>query len=135
LKALYEQKEQLLGPDRMREFERLILLQVIDARWKDHLLEMDYLKEGIGLRGYGQRDPLIEYKKESYEMFQQLLDRIEEDAVRYLFLIQPVIEGQEQQLQQRRERPVYYQRPQAAAAGGAIIRQARPLIPGKKKKH
>ncbi|HPC88385.1 MAG TPA: preprotein translocase subunit SecA [Candidatus Saccharicenans sp.] len=136
LKALYEQKEQLLGPDRMREFERLILLQVIDARWKDHLLEMDYLKEGIGLRGYGQRDPLIEYKKESYEMFQQLLDRIEEDAVRYLFLIQPVIEGQEQQLQQRRERPVYYQRPQAAAtAGGAVIRQARPLIPGKKKKH
>jgi preprotein translocase subunit SecA len=120
----------------MREFERLILLQVIDARWKDHLLEMDYLKEGIGLRGYGQRDPLIEYKKESYEMFQQLLDRIEEDAVRYLFLIQPVIEGQEQQLQQRRERPVYYQRPQAAAtAGGAVIRQARPLIPGKKKKH
>jgi len=95
---------------------------------------MDYLKEGIGLRGYGQRDPLIEYKKESYEMFQQLLDRIEEDAVRYLFLIQPVIEGEEQQ-QQRRERPVYYQRPQAAAAaGGAVIRQARPLIPGKKKK-
>jgi len=68
-------------------------------------------------------------------MFQQLLDRIEEDAVRYLFLIQPVIEGEEQQLQQRRERPVYYQRPQAAAAaGGAVIRQARPLIPGKKKK-
>jgi len=134
LKGLYEQKEKALGPDRMREFERLILLQVIDARWKDHLLEMDYLKEGIGLRGYGQRDPLIEYKKESYEMFQQLLDRIEEDAVRYLFLIQPVIEGEEQQ-QQRRERPVYYQRPQAAAAaGGAVIRQARPLIPGKKKK-
>jgi len=135
LKGLYEQKEKALGPDRMREFERLILLQVIDARWKDHLLEMDYLKEGIGLRGYGQRDPLIEYKKESYEMFQQLLDRIEEDAVRYLFLIQPVVEGEQQPRQAQRERPLYYQRPQAGASAGAVIRQARPLIPGKKKKH
>jgi len=134
LKSHYEQKEQVLGPERMREFERLILLQVIDARWKDHLLEMDYLKEGIGLRGYGQRDPLIEYKKESYEMFQQLLDRIEEDAVRYLFLIQPVLEEEQQPRQQQRERPLYYQRPQASAAAGAVIRQARPLIPGKKKK-
>ncbi|MDD8019768.1 MAG: preprotein translocase subunit SecA [Acidobacteriota bacterium] len=134
LKGLYEQKEKALGPDRMREFERLILLQVIDARWKDHLLEMDYLKEGIGLRGYGQRDPLIEYKKESYEMFQQLLDRIEEDAVRYLFLIQPVVEEGQQPRQPQRERPLYYQRPQAGATAGAVIRQARPLIPGKKKK-
>jgi preprotein translocase subunit SecA len=131
LKALYEQKEQFLGADRMREFERLILLQVIDSRWKDHLLEMDYLKEGIGLRGYGQRDPLIEYKKESFEMFQQMLDRIEEDAVRYLFLIQPVVEVERPQ---RREQPMYYQRPQAAA-GGVRAKQARPLIPGKKKRH
>ncbi len=91
LRGLYEQKEKTLGPF-MREFERMILLQVIDSQWKDHLLEMDHLKEGIGLRGYGQRDPLIEYKKESFEMFQSMLDRIEEDAVRYLFLIQPVVE-------------------------------------------
>ncbi|MGB9835217.1 MAG: preprotein translocase subunit SecA [Candidatus Saccharicenans sp.] len=134
IREVYEQKEKLLGPERMREFERLILLQVIDSRWKDHLLEMDYLKEGIGLRGYGQRDPLIEYKKESYEMFQQMLDRIEEDAVRYLFLIQPVVEAE---MPKRREQPVYYQRPQqsAAAAGGTYLRQARPIIPGKKKKH
>ncbi len=76
----------------MREFERMILLQVIDSQWKDHLLEMDHLKEGIGLRGYGQKDPLIEYKKEGFEMFQAMLDRIEEDAVRYLFLIQPVVD-------------------------------------------
>jgi len=131
LKELYEQKEKFLGADRMREFERLILLQVIDSRWKDHLLEMDYLKEGIGLRGYGQRDPLIEYKKESFEMFQQMLDRIEEDAVRYLFLIQPVVEVERPQ---RREQPLYYQRP-PAAAGGIRAKQARPLIPGKKKRH
>jgi preprotein translocase subunit SecA len=132
LKEAYEQKEKILAPERMREFERLILLQVIDSRWKDHLLEMDYLKEGIGLRGYGQRDPLIEYKKESYEMFQEMLDRIEEDAIRYVFLIQPVVEVERPQ---RREPPLYYQRPQQAAAGGVRVKQARPLIPGKKKRH
>ncbi|MBC7361008.1 MAG: preprotein translocase subunit SecA [Candidatus Aminicenantes bacterium] len=131
LKDLYEQKEKLLGPERMREFERLIMLQVIDSRWKDHLLEMDYLKEGIGLRGYGQRDPLIEYKKESFEMFQQMLDRIEEDAVRYLFLIQPVVETE---MPLRKEQPLYYQRPQPTT-GGVRVKQARPLIPGKKKRH
>jgi len=131
LKELYEQKEKLLGQERMREFERLILLQVIDSRWKDHLLEMDYLKEGIGLRGYGQRDPLVEYKKESFEMFQQMLDHIEEDTVRYLFLIQPVVEVERPQ---RREQPMYYQRPQESA-GGVRVKQARPLIPGKKKRH
>ncbi|MDH7493896.1 MAG: preprotein translocase subunit SecA, partial [Candidatus Saccharicenans sp.] len=132
LRSIYEQKEQLLGPENMRQFERLILLQVIDSRWKDHLLEMDYLKEGIGLRGYGQRDPLIEYKKESYEMFQQMLDRIEEDAVRYLFLIQPVAERERPA--ERRPQPMYYQRPQPSAAGGMRAKQARPLIPGKKRR-
>ncbi len=117
----------------MRQFERLILLQVIDTHWKDHLLEMDYLREGIGLRGYGQRDPLIEYKKESFAMFQQMLDRIEEDAVRYLFLIQPVAEAERRV--ERRPQPVYYQRPrEEAAAGGPKARQARPLIPGKKRR-
>ncbi|MDI6846085.1 MAG: preprotein translocase subunit SecA [Candidatus Saccharicenans sp.] len=133
LKEIYEQKEKLLGPENMRQFERLILLQVIDTRWKDHLLEMDYLREGIGLRGYGQRDPLIEYKKESFAMFQQMLDRIEEDAVRYLFLIQPVAEAERRV--ERRPQPVYYQRPgEEAAAGGPKTRQARPLIPGKKRR-
>ena len=65
LKALFEEKEKILSAPRMREFERIIMLQVIDQQWKDHLLGMDYLKEGIGLRGYGQRDPLVEYKKET----------------------------------------------------------------------
>ncbi len=133
LKEIYEQKEKLLGPENMRQFERLILLQVIDTRWKDHLLEMDYLREGIGLRGYGQRDPLIEYKKESFAMFQQMLDRIEEDAVRYLFLIQPVAEAERRV--ERRPQPVYYQRPkEESAAGAPKARQARPLIPGKKRR-
>jgi preprotein translocase subunit SecA len=130
LVAVYEDKERQLGPF-MREFERMILLQVIDAQWKDHLLEMDHLKEGIGLRGYGQKDPLIEYKKEGFEMFQSMLDRIEEDAVRYLFLIQPVID---QPAPVRRQTPVYYQRP-SGGPSGQRAKQARAMIPGKRHKH
>jgi preprotein translocase subunit SecA len=127
--AIYEGKERQLGPF-MREFERMILLQVIDAQWKDHLLEMDHLKEGIGLRGYGQKDPLIEYKKEGFEMFQSMLDRIEEDAVRYLFLIQPVMD---QPAPVRRQTPVYYQQP--TGPSGQRAKQARAMIPGKRRKH
>jgi len=125
----YEAKERQLGPF-MREFERMILLQVIDSQWKDHLLEMDHLKEGIGLRGYGQKDPLIEYKKEGFEMFQSMLDRIEEDAVRYVFLIQPVID---QPAPVRKQAPVFYQQPQGPS--GQRAKQARAMIPGKRHKH
>jgi preprotein translocase subunit SecA len=136
LTAIYEAKEKTLGPAAMREFERIILLQVIDTQWKDHLLGMDYLKEGIGLRGYGQRDPLIEYKKESYDMFQAMLDRIEEDTVRYLFLIQPQpsIERAEPELAmpRRRERPLSYGGPQQPAPT-AKVRQARSTIPSRRK--
>ena len=64
------------------------MLNVIDNQWKDHLLSMDHLKEGIGLRGYGQKDPLVEYKKESYELFQDMMDRIEDETIRYLFFLQ-----------------------------------------------
>ncbi len=129
LLAVYEGKERQLGPF-MRDFERMILLQVIDSQWKDHLLMMDHLKEGIGLRGYGQKDPLIEYKKEGFEMFQSMLDRIEEDAVRYLFLIQPVVD---QPAPARRSSPVYYQQPQGPS--GQRAKQARGMIPGKRRKH
>jgi len=129
LVAAYEAKERQLGPF-MREFERMILLQVIDTQWKDHLSMMDHLKEGIGLRGYGQKDPLIEYKKEGFEMFQSMLDRIEEDAVRYLFLIQPVVD---QPAPVRRQTPVYYQQP--SGPSGQRSKQARAMIPGKRHKH
>jgi len=115
----------------MREFERIIMLQVIDQQWKDHLLGMDYLKEGIGLRGYGQRDPLVEYKKESYEMFQAMMDRVEEDTIRYLFFIQPVLE---QELPQRRQQALYYQQAPAAAPPPRGGRQVRTMIPKGKKK-
>ncbi len=130
LTQIYEDKESQLGTERMREFEGVIMLQIIDTQWKDHLLGMDYLKEGIGLRGYGQRDPLIEYKKESYDMFQAMLDRIEDEALRYLFLIQPVVE---EEMPERKEQPMYYQR---AQGGGQVqtSRKARSVIPKKRKK-
>jgi preprotein translocase subunit SecA len=73
----------------MRETERIVMLNVIDAQWKDHLLSMDHLKEGIGLRGYGQKDPLVEYKKESFGLFEAMRDRIEDETVRWLYFLQP----------------------------------------------
>jgi preprotein translocase subunit SecA len=88
LVARYKEKEALIGPENMRDAERIVMLNVIDNQWKDHLLSMDHLKEGIGLRGYGQKDPLIEYKKESFQMFQDMMDRIEDETIRYLFFLQ-----------------------------------------------
>ena len=88
LKERYEAKEKLIGPDAMRYHERMIMLSVIDQQWKDHLRDMDHLKEGIGLRGYGQKDPLVEYKRESFEMFEAMMQRAQEDTVRYLYLMQ-----------------------------------------------
>ncbi len=88
LKERYEAKEKLIGPEAMRHHERMIMLSVIDQQWKDHLLSMDHLKEGIGLRGYGQHDPLVEYKRESFDMFEAMMQRFQEDTVRYLYLMQ-----------------------------------------------
>jgi len=84
----YREKEEMVGAELMRETERMIMLNVIDNQWKDHLLSMDHLKEGIGLRGYGQKDPLVEYKKESFILFQDMMDRIEDETARYLFFLQ-----------------------------------------------
>ena len=90
LKERYEAKEKLLGPDAMRYHERMIMLSVLDTQWKDHLLSMDHLKEGIGLRGYGQHDPLVEYKRESFEVFEEMMQRFQEETVRTLYLMQVV---------------------------------------------
>jgi preprotein translocase subunit SecA len=89
----YAEKEALVDAEQLRFHERMIMLQVVDNQWKDHLLAMDHLKEGIGLRGYGQKDPLIEYKKESFDMFQAMMDRIESETVRVLWLMQVAIES------------------------------------------
>ena len=83
----YDEKERMIGPENLRQAERIIMLNVVDNQWKDHLLSMDHLKEGIGLRGYGQKDPLIEYKKESYTMFQDMMDRIEDETIRFLYFM------------------------------------------------
>ncbi len=88
LKERYDAKEALIGADAMRYHERMIMLSVIDAQWKDHLLSMDHLKEGINLRGYGQHDPLVEYKRESFDMFEEMMQRFQEETVRYLYLMQ-----------------------------------------------
>ena len=88
LQERYNAKEQLIGPEAMRYHERMIMLSVLDAQWKDHLRDMDHLKEGIGLRGYGQHDPLVEYKRESFDMFEAMMQRFQEETVRYLYLMQ-----------------------------------------------
>ena len=88
LKERYDAKEKLIGAEAMRYHERMIMLSVIDAQWKDHLLSMDHLKEGIGLRGYAQHDPLVEYKRESFDMFEEMMQRFQEETVRYLYLMQ-----------------------------------------------
>lgn len=100
LKAAYEEKEKELGPDMTRHLERMILLQVVDTRWKDHLYAMDSLREGIGLRAYGQRDPLVEYQHEGYDMFMAMIDRIKEETIEYLFKIKAVKE-------EKKEAPVF----------------------------
>ena len=106
LKQRYDAKEKLIGPDAMRHHERMIMLSVLDSQWKDHLLNMDHLKEGIGLRGYGQHDPLVEYKRESFDMFEEMMKRFQEDTVRYLYLMQVL------------ERPSEPVEAQPAMAGG-----------------
>jgi len=87
-KFAYERKEQSLGQELMRELERMILLHTLDSRWKDHLYAMDSLREGIGLRGYGQRDPLIEYKREAFNMFEDMIQRIKEEVSELIFKVQ-----------------------------------------------
>ncbi len=88
-KKHYEAKEKQFGPELLRWLERRIVLDVVDTQWKDHLLSLDHLKEGIGLRGYGQKDPLVEFKKEAFVLFEDMMNRIDTETVRYLFLMQP----------------------------------------------
>jgi preprotein translocase subunit SecA len=96
----YSEKETQFGADLMRWLERRIILDVVDSQWKDHLLSLDHLKEGIGLRGYGQKDPLVEFKKEAFTLFEDMMARIDNETVRYLFHIQ-VQQGEPPPPQQR----------------------------------
>jgi preprotein translocase subunit SecA len=101
MKAQYAAKESEVGVEAMRTYERIIMLNIIDAQWKDHLLSIDHLKQGIGLVGYGQKDPLVEYKKQSFDMFQEMLDRIDTFTIRTLFNLQVVTEQPPETLQRR----------------------------------
>ena len=104
-RARYEEKETLFSAATLRWLERHILLDIVDAQWKDHLLTLDHLKEGIGLRGYGQKDPLVEFKKEAFTLFDELMNRIDTEAVRFLFLMQPAKPQDEaKQIEQRQRR-------------------------------
>ncbi|MDD4601530.1 MAG: preprotein translocase subunit SecA [Negativicutes bacterium] len=95
----YNGREQLFGTDNMRELEKVVMLKVVDAKWMEHLDAMDMLREGIGLRAYGQRDPLIEYKIEAYDMFQQMIGNIQEDIVKYIYRVN-IVSQPEDRLQQ-----------------------------------
>jgi preprotein translocase subunit SecA len=98
-RTFYEEKEKAFGVEVMLDLERFILLQTLDGLWKDHLLNIDHLKEGIGLRGYAQRNPLLEYKREGYELFVDMLASVREDAVRKLFAVQLAEEEEVPELQ------------------------------------
>ncbi len=134
LRARYDIKEQILTPPQMRYHERIVMLSVLDGLWKDHLLAMDHLKEGIGLRGYAQQDPLVAYKKESFDMFEAMMLRFQEDTARHLFRMQIIgpdgqpIETAEQLAAAQAPRPSQPAPPQQLAAPPRT-QPAPPVVP------
>ena len=114
----YDEKEKAVGSESLRAYERYIMLNIIDSQWKDHLLSIDHLKQGIGLVGYGQKDPLVEYKKQSFDMFQDMLDRIDTHTTRALFNLEVVVKDEQEEIEriERLER----QRARRQAAGMAF---------------
>jgi preprotein translocase subunit SecA len=114
----------------MRRIERDVMLQVVDRQWKDHLYSLDHLKEGIGLRGYGQRDPLVEYKKESFALFQAMKDRIDGEIVGYVWGLRPVLNEEAQVARRpmpRRQAPLILNDP--GASSPSALAGARPQAP------
>jgi len=126
----YEEKEKQFSPDLLRWLERRIILDVVDTQWKDHLLSLDHLKEGIGLRGYGQKDPLVEFKKEGFILFEDMMARIDNETVRYLYHVQiqqgdPAAEGGPPRQQQNAE-PLHPRQSAQAAVASAAARAEEP---------
>jgi len=116
--ASYAEKEKLAGGESLRAYERYIMLNIIDSQWKDHLLSIDHVKQGIGLVGYGQKDPLVEYKKQSFDMFQDMLDRIDTNTTKALFNLE-IVTRDDQEERERLER-LEMQRARRQAAGMAF---------------
>ncbi len=135
VKTCYEEKEQGIDAQVLRRVERDVMLQIVDSQWKDHLYGLDHLKEGIGLRGYAQKDPLVEYKRESFTLFQAMRERIDTEMVRYLWRLRPVVQGEGAEAARpapRQRAPMTLNDPSAvapafagAAAGGNRPRPAR----------
>jgi preprotein translocase subunit SecA len=115
-RAAYAEREKELGAELLRQVERSVVLSVIDNKWREHLSDMDYLRAGIGLRAMGQRDPLVEYQKEGYEMFSELVEAAKRDTVRYLFRVQL---AQAQPPAAQRAKPVAPVQPQPGSVGAA----------------
>jgi len=144
-KAHYEAKEAQFGAQMMRWLERRIVLDIVDTQWKDHLLSLDHLKEGIGLRGYGQKDPLVEFKKEAFTLFEEMMDRIDTETVRFLFIMQPARPEDEarqiERRQQRQQQQLQYQtgpaqaEPPKPVRSGAKIGRNDPCPCGSGKKY
>src|SRR5262249_20535054 len=116
--ANYAAKEEMAGAESLRAYERYIMLNIIDTQWKDHLLSIDHVKQGIGLVGYGQKDPLVEYKKQSFDMFQDMLDRIDTNTTKALFNLE-IVTRDDQEERERLER-LEMQRARRQAAGMAF---------------
>ena len=115
---IYDEKEKAVGAEQLRAYERYIMLNIIDSQWKDHLLSIDHLKQGIGLVGYGQKDPLVEYKKQSFDMFQDLLDRVDTQTTKALFNLEIVVKDEQEEIE--RLEKLERQRARRQAAGMAF---------------
>jgi preprotein translocase subunit SecA len=130
LKQSYDAKEQQIGSELMRHLEKVFMLQAVDHQWKDHLLAMDHLKEGIGLRGYGQKDPLIEYKREGFDMFEEMKLRIVESTVENLFRIKVAAKEQGEEIERKQKRQVANL--SFVGAGDVAAKPAEPVHAGVK---
>ncbi|NLI83195.1 MAG: preprotein translocase subunit SecA [Deltaproteobacteria bacterium] len=123
----YEAREGEFGSTIMRDLESYVLLQTVDSLWKDHLLNMDHLKEGIGLRGYGQQDPLVAYKREGHGLFQEMIDRVKEETVRILFHVQIQRQEEVQQLRREQEEQAMFYGPAGEGSPGPAVKRNRKV--------
>jgi preprotein translocase subunit SecA len=122
IKGKYESREKLMGHEKIRWLEKRMMLYVIDTMWKDHLLSMDHLKEGIGLRGYAQKNPLNEYKREGYEMFMGMIQRVKEEIIEYLFKVEVASEEEQAMAFQPRKQKMleHHGGPPESRGGGGV---------------
>jgi preprotein translocase subunit SecA len=132
VKEIYENKEKAYGADIMRQLERFAMLQAIDEMWKEHLYELDMLKTGIGLRAYGQKDPLLEYKKEAFQMFAEMVDKVDEEALSLMYKLQ--LRGKEEPAKRKEpEKRLQAIHQEAVGMGYSTTNQAEEVAPGKPK--